>query len=464
MREIAVAGVAELFETTPRNWRSRLAVAVDLMREISRHTDPDELYRVYVRRMAQIYPTDRQVSLTRRGLDRPRLRVTRFNLWPESASPYTAERGRQPVLTGGVLADLLYAGEARVIDSLHVPADDPAAEYLAGQQSLLAIPLFEGGAAVNMVVLTREGPHAFPREQVPELVWMCNLFSRALQTQVRSERLQAAYNEADFDLQAVGELQHSLIPAELPRPAGLELAAHYRTANRAGGDYYDFFPLPDGKFGVLLADVSGHGTHAAVLLAITHSLAHAFPEPPASPGHLLAYLNAHLARHYTRTSGSFVTALYVVFDPAANAVTYSTAGHPPPRLCRAGEPTWTSDPAPHRLPLGVAPRDADYPEQVTRFAPGDRLALFTDGVTEAVNLGGELFGYDRLDAALAWAPAVAREVVGEVVSALGRFAGPAPLADDQTMLVVRRTAVPGPESVVPSPAGLPSHPRFPTKD
>ena len=389
--------------------------------------------------MADIFPTDRQISITRRGLDRPRLRVARYTEGRDPGGPYTSPPG-QPVLAGGDLAELLYAGDARVIDDLSVCPTDPGAEYLAGQRSVMAVPLYDGGAAVSMVVLTRAEPRAFARDQLPELVWMCNLFNQSLQAQVRSDRLQAACDLADYDLRAVGDLQHELIPAAVPAVPGVEFAVHYKTADRAGGDYYDFFPLPDGKVGVLLADVSGHGVHAAVLLAITHSLAHAFPESPTRPGRLLAYLNTHLARSYTRPSGSFVTAVYAVFDPASDTVTYSTAGHPPPRRCRAGEPSWATDPTPHGLPLGIDPRDADYPEQVSRFGPADRFALFTDGVVEAVNPAGELFGYDRMDAALAWAPAEAGGVVAEVVSALGRFAGAAKPTDDRTLLVARRVS------------------------
>lgn len=433
-----MAAVAELFETTPRNWRARLAVSADLMRELSRYTDPEELYRAFSRRMGQIYPTARQISISRRGLDRPRVRVNRFNLWANPVSPYK-HPDKLPILYGGILSELMYGDDTRVIDDLDVAPDDPAAEFLAGQRSLLAIPLFEGGAAVNMVVCTREEPDAFPREQVPELVWMCNLFSRAVQTQVLSDRLQTAYDAAEYELRAVGDLQHSLLPATIPRPAGLELGVHYRTANRAGGDYYDFFPLPGGKLGVLIADVSGHGTQAAVLLAITHSLAHAYPDPPLSPSKFLAYLNAHLGRWYTRTTGSFVTAFYAVFDPAENAMTCATAGHLPPRIYRNGDSAWKSVPSPNRLPLGVNPRGEVYPEQTVRFGPGDRIALFTDGVLDAVDPLGDPYGYERFDAALAWAPLDAEAAVREVIASVDRFSAGVPLADDRTLLMVRRT-------------------------
>lgn len=428
---------ADFFEITPRNWRARLTISVDVMRELSRYTDPDEMYHVFARRMSQLYPTSRQVSLTRQGLERPKVRVTRFNLWEERVNPFR-EPDRLPVLDGGLLADLIYGDEPRVIDDLVLRPDDPAAEYLAGQRSLLAIPLFEDGVATNMVVVTREEPAAFPREQVPELVWMTNLFGRAIQSQVLSERLREVHRTTDYELRAIADLQQSLLPAELPRVPGLELAAHYRTAKRAGGDYYDFFPLPGGRLGMLVADVSGHGTPAAVLMAITHSLTHAYPTPPARPGELLAYLNTHLARRYTVSSGHFVTAFYAVFDPAASAMTYANAGHAAPRYSTAGDGRWVPVPTTHGLPLGVMPRDAAYPEQSIPFGPGDRVAVFTDGLTDAVNRSGEPFGAGRLGAGLGDGGHAPDEVIAALTAALDRFTHGQPVRDDRTLVVVRR--------------------------
>lgn len=428
---------ANFFETTSnRNWRAKLTISVDLMRELSRYTDPDEMYHVFARRMSQLYPTSRQISLTRRGLERPDLRVTRFNLWEAPVNPYK-DAERLPILRGGLLADLIYGDQPRVIDDLDLPADDPAAEYLSGQRSVLAIPLFDEGIATNMVVVTREEPAAFPREQVPELVWMTNMFGRAMQTLVLSDQLKTAYDSADYELRVIADLHHSLLPAEVPTVPGLELAAHYRTANRSGGDYYDFFPLADGKLGVLVADVSGHGTPAAVLMAITHSLAHSFPRPPVSPGEFLAHLNAHLARRYTVTTGHFVTAVYAVFDPVNAQVTYSNAGHAPPRFA-AGGGAWRPVPNYQGLPLGVKSRDDAYPEHTMPFAAGDRLAVFTDGVIEAVSRANEPFGFERLDASLGGGSLVT-DVVASVTTALDEFTDCGTLADDRTLVVVRGT-------------------------
>ena len=91
-------------------------------------------------------------------------------------------------------------------------------------------------------------------------MWLSNLFGRATSNLVLSEELQQANQALDREMKAVGDIQRSLLPARLPRIPTLDLATHYQPSQRAGGDYYDFFPLPSGKWGIFIADVSGHGT------------------------------------------------------------------------------------------------------------------------------------------------------------------------------------------------------------
>src|SRR5204863_816635 len=127
--------------------------------------------------------------------------------------------------------------------------------------------------------------------------------------------LREAYDAVDDDLRVVADIQRGLLPAKPPAIPTLGVAAHYQTSKRAGGDYYDFFPLPDGRWGMLIADVSGHGTPAAVLMAVLHSIAHTYPGPPTPPGELLRHVNRVLTERYTANSGAFVTAFYAIYDP-----------------------------------------------------------------------------------------------------------------------------------------------------
>lgn len=424
------------FDIRARNWRGRLSVSVEIMRELSRYTDPQDMYAVFSRRMGQIFPTARQLTLSRRNLDRPDYRVTRFNLWKDAANPWT-HLDRFPVRTGGLLAELAYADEPRLIPELRVPHGDPASEFLDGQQSLLAIPIFEHGAAVNTVVVTREQADAFPPEQVPELVWMTNLFGRAAQTSALTNALRDAYEAADAELKAIADIQQGLLPASLPSVPGLDVAVHYQTACRAGGDYYDFFPLPNGALGVLVADVSGHGTHAAVLMAITHGIAHATAQAPVHPGAFLTHINRTLSGRYTRSAGAFVTAYYAVLDPVQRRLTYASAGHVPPRMLRMNDTTLVPLNRAQRLPLGVCPAGVEYFEQTIDWNPGDQVILFTDGVTEAVNRSGDMYGTDRLDTVIARGAPTAADLLRDILFDLEAYTRKAPLTDDRTLLVVR---------------------------
>src|SRR5438105_11493683 len=124
------------------DWRGRLAIIVDTMRELSRQTDPQEMVRTYGERMRQLLPIDRRFSLSRRDLEYPRFRITRSTTWDENINPWK-DKDRLPLLEGGLLAELLYGNEPRVFDDLQVADDDPAREFLEGHRSLLAIPMFD---------------------------------------------------------------------------------------------------------------------------------------------------------------------------------------------------------------------------------------------------------------------------------------------------------------------------------
>ena len=332
-------------------WAERLAFVVESMRDLSRQTDPQAMVRTYGDRMRVAMPADGTMSLSRRGLGGRRFRITRSSRFAADVDPWKQPHAL-PLLDGGLLGDLIYRGEATILHDLEVPADDPAAEYLAGHRSLLAIPLFDGGDGLNMVVRLRKDPAAFDPEGLPESVWMANLFGRATTTLLLAQQVREAYDALDREMAAVADIQRSLLPAQLPDVPGLDLAAHYQTSKHAGGDYYDFFQLPGGQWGMLVADVSGHGTPAAVLMAITHSIAHTCGDPKHPPGNLLAFVNERLTAAYTGGNGNFVTAFYAIWDPATRELDFANAGHPSPRVRRADGTVEPLD-GDNGLPLGI---------------------------------------------------------------------------------------------------------------
>ncbi len=427
----------DFFDTEPRNWRARLALSAEVTRELSRSTDPQEMYAVFARRMAQLFPVSRHLTISRRGLRHPDFRVARFSQWENPVNPWK-ESHRLPVHGGGLLAELLYGDQPRVMDNLTIDPDDPAAEYLTGQRSLLAIPHFDNGVAQTMAIVTRDDTETFPRDRVGDLMLLSNLFSRATQTVVLSSAVKEAFDGLDYELRSIAEIQKSLLPAEKPKVPGLDVAVHYQTAKRAGGDYYDFFALPNDRLGVLIADASGHGAPAAVLMAVAHSIAHTRPEHPLRPGEFLTYMNAHLTRRYTRPTGSFMTAFYAVFDPMNGTLSYASAGHNPPRLLRCADGFKAVLNRAQKLPLGIKP-DEVYLEQTVPLLPGDQVVFFTDGVIEAVNTEGDVFGSARIDEELATCLPTASALLRAILASHSLFAAGTTPADDRTLVVVKRT-------------------------
>src|SRR5262249_16808051 len=220
------------------------------------------------------------------------------------------------------------------------------------------------------------------------------------------------------------------LPAELPAIEGLELGALYRTCSQAGGDYYNVLALPANRWGLFMADVSGHGTPAAVVMAMVHTLLHPIPDPAVPPSRLLAYLNKHLLT--SMPEGMFATAFYGVYEVPGRRLRYATAGHPPPRLRRGSGFVREVD-SPDGLPLGILP-DQAYSEQELTLGPGDALLLYTDGFLEGMNAAGEMFGWQRLDDALALGPGRAGRLVHHVERRFKDFCNGRPDRDDRTLM------------------------------
>jgi sigma-B regulation protein RsbU (phosphoserine phosphatase) len=287
-----------------------------------------------------------------------------------------------------------------------------------------------------MVVLLRKEQDAFDPAVFPQMVWQANLYGRATLNLVLADRLREALNDIDHELKAIARLQRSLLPTHTPSIPGVGVATYYQTSQRAGGDYYDFFPLPDGRWGILIGDVSGHGTPAAVLMAITHSLAHNYPGPHDRPGAFLEYLNSRLHARYTSDSSSFVTAFYGIYNPATRDLTYASAGHNPPRLKRCSDGSLANLSSENGLPLGLFPSEP-YPDATIRLVPGDQVILYTDGITEAMGPDGRQFGVERLDRVLENCAIGASDLLRSVLDELSDFTDGAPAHDDRTLLVLK---------------------------
>jgi sigma-B regulation protein RsbU (phosphoserine phosphatase) len=423
-----------------RPWREELEIIDRTMKAISGITEPEELVDVYWDGIGELIAINHYLALSRRNVEPPFYLITRSSRFSEPINPWT-QRERLPRLSGGVLGEIAYADKPVLIDDLpsRLTADDPAHFYLEGYQQLFALPQYDGGAGINVTVGLVPAGESIDETMIPMMHWQAGLFGRGTSNLVLRNQLTAALTALDRELQVVGAIQRSLLPRELPRITGFELAAHYQTSARAGGDYYDFFPLEGGAWGLFIADVSGHGTPAAVLMAITHAIAHTQPGMHTPPADLLRHLHGHLARSYTR-DGTFVTAFYAVLDPEKRTLTYSTAGHNPPRLVRGDRVIALNRNA--DVPLGIFEGQA-YRQATETLERGDLLLLYTDGITEAMaptspSGSREMFGVERLDRLLV--DCGSSNPVGcieRVRRDLGTFCAHAPPTDDQTLIALR---------------------------
>lgn len=252
-------------------------------------------------------------------------------------------------------------------------------------------------------------------------------------------RLTAAEAELQRDLTVVGEIQRSLLPERLPEVPGFDLASYYRPCALAGGDYFDMVPLVEGRWGLVMADVAGHGAPAAVIMSVMRALVHAhLPYTRFMPAcAFLGFINQQMMGPYTR-GGRFVTVWCAVLDPAKRRITYSSAGHNPPRLVRGGKVIGLDRVG--GIPLGIE-ASVEYEEESVSLEPEDLLVIYTDGITEAARSGPgrkELFQTERLDRVLLEAGRDSPRVcVERVAAAVGAFSGVETPTDDQTMLVIR---------------------------
>lgn len=239
--------------------------------------------------------------------------------------------------------------------------------------------------------------------------------------------------QSQHNLTVAGRLlSRALLPHEPPRVPEMAGAVRYLPLDPLGGDYFDYTQPDDRYLGMLIADASGHSLPAAMVAIMARIAFDEAVRAHAPPGDVLADMNRRLLG---LTDERFVTAFYGVYDRATRVLTYANAGHPYPlrydAAARAVEPL-----SARGLMLGVMD-DAAYAERSLTLAPGDRLCLYTDGISEAVNAAGELFGTDGLSVALQrHGELPAALLLAELERQVAEFRAGKPANDDQTLIVL----------------------------
>jgi serine phosphatase RsbU (regulator of sigma subunit) len=281
--------------------------------------------------------------------------------------------------------------------------------------------------------------HVIPirsRDQLGELAESFNEMSRDIQQLMRAE---AEKERLEEELRIARAIQMSLLPGDdLVRMSGVRVAALCLPAAEVGGDYYDVLPLGPSRMGVLVADVSGKGTSAALYMAELKGLVLSLSRIHESPARLLSEANRILAANMD--SRSFVTMTYAVVDTAARRMRFARAGHNPVIHLEA-RTRRTRVLAPAGLGLGLDPGDRFdqiLQEDEVALDPGDFFLFFTDGLSEAMNAGAELFGEGRLRRILEESEGLDSEAMKErILAEVRQFVGEAAPHDDMTLVVLK---------------------------
>ena len=228
----------------------------------------------------------------------------------------------------------------------------------------------------------------------------------------------------------------------MPELSGWQLAAALEPAKETSGDFYDFISLPNGRLGILIADVVGKGMGAALYMALSRTLIRTYAaQYDSQPALALKAANQRI--QMDSHADMFVTVFYGILDPSDGTLTYSSAGHNPPFLL--GSKNRAAPQALERtgIPLGMF-EEMSWDQNLVHLAPGDRLVLYTDGITEAQNQQGAFFGPERLlSVAQAKLGCSAQVIQAALLEAVHEFVGPAsgPTQDDITLVILARESL-----------------------
>jgi serine phosphatase RsbU (regulator of sigma subunit)/putative methionine-R-sulfoxide reductase with GAF domain len=305
---------------------------------------------------------------------------------------------------------------------------------LLGAQNLLVLPMQSRGEMMGvMIVGYAEEPQRLPERWMNILTGIANQAAMA----VESDHLAREATEQERltrELEVAQEIQVSFLPESHPVIPGWEIAAHWRSARRVGGDFYDFLQLPNGCLGLVIADVADKGIPAALFMALSRTLVRVSALSGRGPAKALERANQLILSD--ARSDLFVTIFYAVITPETGQMLYSSAGHNPPLLVRSGGQV--ENLCCRGIALGIL-EEIQLGEKETHLNPGDMLVLYTDGVTEAINAEGEEFGLERLtEIAIAGRGEPVSEILAHVDTAVTTFAAGQPPFDDVTLVITRR--------------------------
>jgi sigma-B regulation protein RsbU (phosphoserine phosphatase) len=406
-----------------------------MLRNLAAVRDPMEVVNTFAEGVRTAYKPNSVIYLSTNGLPPGHYRVLRFQsdqgieLLPriDPAKPLLDV----PVRCGGLLGEICAHGRSFIGDPRQFSDDTDLAPLLAPFRVVVASPVVTIDWWMNWIILLDEDVRALTVDDLENLILQSNLLGVVISNLQMTRQLANANEQAQREVEQIARIQRALLPEGPPEVPGLRIACSYETAVQAGGDLYDFAPLDEHRWAMIVADASGHGPAAAVVAAMVSTLFRAVPARSLGPCDLLTQINCHLNER--QVEASFVTAFAATYEPATRRFVYCRAGHNPP-LLMDGPKVRQLDGA-GGLPLGILP-DAPYEDCELYLSSGQTLLLYTDGVTEAGPSVESQFGIEGLTRALRIPAAAPTQIIEHILAGLGAFQGPARRKDDQTLIAI----------------------------
>jgi sigma-B regulation protein RsbU (phosphoserine phosphatase) len=331
----------------------------------------------------------------------------------------------------GIIGTVIRTGESLVIPDVSL---DP--RYIAGRaatRSEIAVPIIRDRRPFGALNLESDRVNAFDEKDIEVLQFVADAASISIEKSILHTEI-LAKRRIDDQLQIAAELQARLLPPGPPEIDGYSIAGLCVPAYEVGGDYFDYVRLGPDRLGIVVADVSGNGIAAALLMTSFRALLIPSARAGMAPEALMGQMNALLPEFARKRD--FITSLYGILDLSAGTFTYANCGQNFPFLVRAGG---TIERLTQSGPSLIIMPDTQYTTGTAVLREGDLLVLYTDGVVEVFNGAQEQFGNDRLEEVASRARGrSAGEVLREIVAATRAFSGPANTHDDSTLVVVKR--------------------------
>ncbi|HZQ70491.1 MAG TPA: GAF domain-containing SpoIIE family protein phosphatase [Terriglobales bacterium] len=332
-------------------------------------------------------------------------------------------KGKCWTLAQGMIGYVASTGQMRYAPDVNKDPYYVACE--ASTRSELAIPLLLEGKLVGVFTASHHALDAFPPEQLRSLQALCSHIAVAVHNARRFQQERRQREQMDRDAAEARVIQQALLPKSSPYLRDYAVSGVSLSAGAVGGDWYDFIPFEDGRVGLVLADVSGKGMAAALLMSATRGMVRSLAQTCCSPAEVLDRLNRLMVQDFP--TGRFVTMVYGILDPATRTLRFASAGHLPPLLVEGSSSRFLVAEA--GMPLGLL--SGEFSETEVSLPPGSRLVFYSDGITEASHEDEE-FGLERLAMASLQEHACPDTILADVRS----FVNGAGLQDDATVIMV----------------------------